>query len=87
MPFADHGCLIVRFLKFLCQGPLSGVEPIPICPETVGVTVLSRQDRGPAGTADRITYEAVLKENSLGGNLVDIGRDIMFPMNWCILDL
>ena len=56
---------------------MRGVEPIPVCPETVSVTVLSGQDGSPAGTADRITYEAVLKKDSLSSNLVDIGRDVM----------
>jgi hypothetical protein len=42
------------------------------------MTVFSGQNRSPAGTTDRITDEAILKKNSLGSNLVDIGRNVMF---------
>jgi len=78
MPFANDCGLIVRFLQFLRDGPLLGVERVAVCLEAIDVAVLSSQDGSSAGTADGIADKAVFKKDAFGSNLVDIRCDVMF---------
>ena len=76
MPFPEERSAVAVLLKDFGESLLVAIEFIPIVHEAVLVAVLSGEDDGPAGSADRIGTEAVFEKHSLSREPIDIGRGI-----------
>ena len=75
VPLADDGRLVARLLEQLGHGLLGAVEHASsVVREAVGVAVLARKHAGTAGTAQRVSHEAVGEAHAVGGNAVEVGR-------------
>ena len=76
VPFADHGRLVTGLADQPGQVLAGGFETSAERGHAVDVAVLSGEQRGPAGRADRIGAEGVLEDHALRGEAVERGRGV-----------
>ena len=78
MPLSDHGGLVTCLLEEFGEGLLRAVEVDPVVDDAVDMAVFSSEDDGPAGSADRVGAEAVVKSHAPLGDAIEVGRFVDF---------
>ena len=75
MPFADHSGMVTARLEVLGDVVTRSIEPIEDG-HTIEMGILTSDEGGAAGGADRIGDKRVQKSRSTGSDTVNIGSDI-----------
>ncbi len=78
VPFADHCGFVADFLQQFGEGLLAAVKLFSVVDDAVNVTVFACQDYRPAGGADGISAEAIVKEHTLLCETVEVRSFIDF---------
>jgi hypothetical protein len=73
MPFANNGRLIASFLQVFGNIRLITIKIVIQGKNTIFMTILARQDTGPAGCANRICTKGPIQPNSFLSYTINIG--------------
>ena len=74
--FPDHRCLIAVLLKDLLKLLLIVIEAAAIVELSIEMTVLAGEQRGSAGSANRVADIGSVKDDASAGNTVDVWRQV-----------
>src|ERR1035437_1846487 len=75
MPFADQRGLVTRFLEQLGKSDLGAIEAtVDVVVKAVDMTVSAGNERGAAGTTQRIVHEKTIKPHAFPRQPVNVWR-------------